>query len=206
MSGTQIFVLALILVIGLVVLLALSLRSKAPATAKFSVEKVFSFEFSVSPAEKDKAVDAVASAATARGQSPKEAAGEVRSRLAGIEQLRLRRVLWVDDHPDNNIYESLALMRLGFVITAATSNDAARRFMSEAEFDLVITDLGRDDTKDDGASLITELHEKAPTLPVIVYATRADERRNGLIAQGASAVEDRPAALVTAVLASNQIS
>lgn len=201
MSGTQIFTLGLILVAGLLILLALSLRSKTPTTAKFSMEKVFSFEFSVSPEAKDRAVDDAAAAAATRGQSGEEAATEVRSRLSTIEQLRLQRTLWVDDNPDNNIFESLALMRLGLVITAATSNDAARRFMSEVEFDLVITDLGRKGTSDDGARLVGEIHQKAGAPPVIVYTASADERRSKLIAQGASAVEDRPGALIAAVLA-----
>jgi hypothetical protein len=38
-------------------------------------------------------------------------------------------------------------------------------------------------------------------LPVIVYTIKADERWNKLVAQGASAVEDSPGALISAALA-----
>ncbi|MDW5614086.1 response regulator [Mycolicibacterium sp. D5.8-2] len=199
MSGTQIFIIALLLVVGVLALLLISMRSKTPTQAKLSVQNVFSLEFSVTPEDIDRAANAAGDAAEGRGQSSEEAATEVRSELAPFERLHLQRVLWVDDHPDNNVFEVLALMQLGFLITTATSNDAARRYLDEANFDLVITDLGRG-SSDDGINLVRELHGREEGPPVIVYTVNADERRDNLIKLGAMAVEDRPSALIGAAL------
>jgi PleD family two-component response regulator len=56
---------------------------------------------------------------------------------------RLARVLWVDDNPDNNFYETVALERLGRFVTKTTSTSAALRYLAELPFSLVITDVGR---------------------------------------------------------------
>jgi CheY-like chemotaxis protein len=201
MSGTQTFVVVLVLGIGVLALMVLALRSRTPATAQLGIGDVFSFTLSLSPADKDKAANAVGDAAAARGQSEADAAGRLRTRVADLDHVPLRRALWVDDKPDNNVYENLALARLGVFVTSATSNNAARRYLAEMSFDLVITDLGRGPTTDNGNVLIKELHADQPALPVIVYTVDAAGRRRELLAAGATAVEDEPDALIAAVLA-----
>jgi CheY-like chemotaxis protein len=200
MSDNHIFVLALVLIVGILALLFLALRVRIPAKVGLTVGKFISVKVELSADEKNKAVGAAEKAAKARGQSGPEAAEQVRSRVSSLEKVRLTRVLWVDDHPDNNTYESLALLNLGFVITTATSNQAARYCLSESQFDLVITDLGRDSTEDDGTRLIHELHAERPGLPVVVYTGWAGKHRADLVQAGATAVEDTPAALISAVL------
>jgi CheY-like chemotaxis protein len=91
-------------------------------------------------------------------------------------------------------------MRLGFIITTATSNLAARRYLAEAHFDAIITDLGRRDRSDNGAQLIGDAKGACPAIPLIVYTLRADERRDELVAAGASAVEDKPETLIAVML------
>lgn len=200
MSANQIFVLGLVVVIVVLVVLLRALRSKTPATAELSIHKAFSLKVSLSPAEKERATNDAAEAAKARGQSVEAAADAVRAKLSTVQQVRLKRVLWVDDHPDNNVYESLALMRLGFIITTATSNNAARSYLAEAYFDLIITDLGRDGTDDDGWRLIRELQTASRKIPLVVYTVKADERGRELVAAGASAVEDKPGQLIATIL------
>ncbi|MGA8330991.1 MAG: response regulator [Mycobacterium sp.] len=200
MTANQIFTLGLAAVVVVLVVLLLALRTKTPATAELSIHKAFSLKVSLSPDEKEKATNDAAVAAKARGQSVEAATEAVRSKLSTVQQVRLKRVLWVDDHPDNNVYESLALMRLGFIITTVTSNKAARIYLAEAYFDLIITDLGRDGTDDDGQRLIREQQTASRKIPLVVYTVKADERQRELIAAGASAVEDQPGQLIATVL------
>jgi CheY-like chemotaxis protein len=200
MSGTQAFVLLLVVIVAVFVLLLLAIRWKTPTDAELTVEKLFTFKFRVSAADKNNVTTAVADAAVAHGQSRDEAAAQVRSALARVKEVSLKRVLWVDDHPENNINELAALSHLGFVITTLTSNTTAKTFLAKVPFDLVITDLGRDGTTDDGAQLVSYLHSEKSSLPVVVYTMKADERRPGLRAAGAAAVEDRPDALINKVL------
>jgi PleD family two-component response regulator len=57
--------------------------------------------------------------------------------------IRLRRILWVDDKPDQNLYETLALEQLGLAITKATASRAAFSYLGAQSYRVVITDLGR---------------------------------------------------------------
>lgn len=67
MSGTQIFIIVLILVGGVLALLLISMRSTTPTHAKLSVQNVFSLEFSVTPEEVNRAASAAGDAAERRG-------------------------------------------------------------------------------------------------------------------------------------------
>jgi CheY-like chemotaxis protein len=190
---------------GLVIVLVfaavfLTIAKGIGAKTKLSLADVIKVELEFDPAQKTKVADAAGKAAQARGESGPEAAGQVRTDVESLSRVRLRRVLWVDDAPDNNVYECVALMEAGFLIATATSNDAARRYLDETSFDLMITDLGRGGTTDDGAALVREISAQRPNLPVIVYTRDAAKARNDLKAAGAKAVEDQPGALIGAVL------
>jgi CheY-like chemotaxis protein len=112
---------------------------------------------------------------------------------------RLARVLWVDDNPDNNLYETVALERLGRFVTKATSTDAGLEYLSQLDFALVITDLGRRDDPKGGITLIERMQESGITLPVVVYTVDAEKVRDEVVAAGATAVVDTPAELLRQV-------
>lgn len=149
----------------------------------------------VSADDKKTAIEAAEKAVQKHDQS-RRVSDQIRSQIADLQTVRLTRVLWVDDHPENNIYESKALLNLGFAITNVTSNEAARYCLAEAAFDLVITDIGRGSDPDNGAVLVAELHAEKPHLPVVVYTAHASKHRAGLVRAGATAVEDSPDALI----------
>lgn len=52
-------------------------------------------------------------------------------------------VLWVDDRPNNNIYERQALEALGVNFVLATSTDEALKKIVRQRFDAIISDMGR---------------------------------------------------------------
>lgn len=200
MSGTQIFVVALVAVVGALLLMFVAQRNRTPGLLKLGLGDAFNLELSLGSDDKDRAAKAAGDAGERIGLPGAEVASQVRGQVKDLQQVRLTRVLWVDDSPDNNVFEVVALTSLGIVITTASSNRAARTYLDAFSFDLVITDIGRGGDADDGGVLLRELRHSRPTLPVVVYTMRADEQRRALMADGARAVEDRPDGLIGAVL------
>jgi CheY-like chemotaxis protein len=90
---------------------------------------------------------------------------------------KLRRVLWVDDHPENNAYEVDALERKGVNVTLERSTADGLRAAGEASppFDAIITDMGRttdgQERPEAGLELIRALTDHQISSPVVVYAS-----------------------------------
>jgi CheY-like chemotaxis protein len=91
-----------------------------------------------------------------------------------------RTLLWVDDNPDNNLFEVGELMEAGFVVTQVRSTAEALSRLQEGNFDLVVTDMGRKEhgrrVDDAGLRLIEWIreHEISKTrqqMPVFVYCS-----------------------------------
>jgi CheY-like chemotaxis protein len=112
---------------------------------------------------------------------------------------KFARVLWVDDHPDNNLYETVALENLGKFVTKTTSTQAAMVYLSKLKFDLALTDLGRSGNPLAGLDFVRQARMAHPQLPLVVYTMDAARHRQDLVETGADAVVDRPDALVAAV-------
>jgi CheY-like chemotaxis protein len=107
---------------------------------------------------------------------------------------RLRSVLWVDDHPENNVYEVQALERKGVSVVQKASTEAGLDAVhrARAPFDAVITDMGREEggrsVHDAGLKLVERLRADQVAVPVVVYASAGAVGRNRdrLIAAGAT--------------------
>lgn len=97
-------------------------------------------------------------------------------RPADVPPQPLRRLLWVDDHPEYNTYEMDSLHGILDVVTAKTNDEAFAVLESQA-IDAVISDVGRDmDRPGDppgGVQLLHELRQRYPTrnLPVAYYTS-----------------------------------
>ncbi|MGA9857156.1 MAG: response regulator, partial [Solirubrobacteraceae bacterium] len=85
----------------------------------------------------------------------------------------LQRILWVDDHPENNAFEVEALQRKGVIIDQVSSNDDALTAVASGRpIDVVITDMGRDtEGPNAGLVLLAALRERDVRVPVIIYAS-----------------------------------
>jgi CheY-like chemotaxis protein len=59
--------------------------------------------------------------------------------------LRRARILWVDDHPENNTPITELLRRLGASVDTARSNADAFALLRTSRYDVIISDVGRDD-------------------------------------------------------------
>jgi CheY-like chemotaxis protein len=61
-----------------------------------------------------------------------------------VQRLKGALLLWVDDHPENNVLERRALEALGVRFTNVTSNTTAQDVLTFSRYDAVISDLSRD--------------------------------------------------------------
>jgi CheY-like chemotaxis protein len=97
-----------------------------------------------------------------------------------------KRILWVDDRPDNNRFETAALAKLQIEVVAVTSSkEALARLESDSEpFDLVISDWQRPEpdlgTLRAGIHLLRQVRKRHPTVPVVFYHGSGDERERAV--------------------------
>jgi CheY-like chemotaxis protein len=79
-------------------------------------------------------------------------------------------VLWVDDRPQNNVYERKAMEALGIRFTISTSTQDALEKLRSRKFDVIISDMGRPPDPRAGYTLLDEIRRLGMTTPYIIYA------------------------------------
>jgi CheY-like chemotaxis protein len=102
------------------------------------------------------------------------------------------RVLWMDDHPEWSLRERQILEMLGIQVVPALANDEAVALAVEHPFDLVISDIHRDEGET-GAELPERLADSGSNAPIIFYVGVV---RDGGPPGGAVAITADPAILV----------
>jgi CheY-like chemotaxis protein len=100
------------------------------------------------------------------------------------------RILWVDDHPINNLYERTVLASLGVSIDLALSTDEAQYMASRLTYHLVLSDMSRADNPLAGLDLIKLRKDGAFTAPIIFYVGRVHRTKER--PSGCFAITDRP--------------
>lgn len=81
--------------------------------------------------------------------------------------LRDARVLWVDDQPENNFYERLALTDLGVQIDITVSTEEAISFLEHKTYHAIISDMNRRGIPDEGLRMLRIVPASAP--PMVFY-------------------------------------
>lgn len=78
--------------------------------------------------------------------------------------LRNARLLWVDDHPENNDSVAALLGRFGAKIDTPRTNDEAMRLLRGTRYDVIISDVARDNEGPDsdlkGIELANEVFQR----------------------------------------------
>jgi CheY-like chemotaxis protein len=143
-----------------------------------------------------------------RGGGPVDEATLRTQAMGLIDEPDQKRVIWVDDHPENNHSEIGALTKLQIEVLPATSTSAAMKALEDDPdgFDLVISDWGRPwDGPGAGLRLLSRLRRTGAALPLVFYhdefdkaarARRAEQAR----AAGALGEAVYPAELIPLVL------
>jgi len=117
----------------------------------------------------------ITEAAKARGTHDIDPAKAKQYALTLIDAPDQKRILWVDDNPANNRFETAALTKLQIEVVAVTSTKAALvRLASDPEpFDLVLSDWQRPEPNagapSAGIHLLRELRSRHLTMPVVLY-------------------------------------
>jgi CheY-like chemotaxis protein len=134
--------------------------------------KAFGFEATFIREELDKAVDKQAAQVSEndRSQVLRRA-----SRVASI--LQEAQILWVDDNPDNNIYERRMLRSLGIFIDLARSTQEALSMLQHTEYDVVISDMEREGVPDEGIRFLNEMRSRGLYRWTIFYVASYEESR-----------------------------
>jgi CheY-like chemotaxis protein len=79
------------------------------------------------------------------------------------------QILWVDDHPENNLNERRMFRQLNAKIDIARSTEEALEFLKKGRYDLVISDMARGDEAKSGLSFLKEFRKTDKTTPAIFY-------------------------------------
>lgn len=192
-TGIVVLILGGLVIVGALVLLWRGQKGNGDSHLEVSLADIFKLKLTLSPQNADSAREAVREAGRERGRPEVEL-----TRLG--ETSVLARILWVDDHPDNNVYETLALEELGKFVTKATSSEAAHKYLGRMDFAAIITDLGRHDDRDAGLKFIRQVRASGNRTPIVVYTGRASGVPAEVRTAGADAIVDLPNDLVEEVI------
>jgi len=125
----------------------------------------------------------------------------VTSRVGGDDQGWRRHILWVDDRPDNNVYERRAMEAVGLDFTLALSTREALDLLAQRRFAAIISDMGRREGARAGYVLLDAVRSNDRVTPYFIYAgSRAAAHREQAAARGAQGTTDRPDELVEMVV------
>lgn len=83
----------------------------------------------------------------------------------------LTTILWVDDNPDNNIYERKAFKSLGFKFDLALNTDEALELLSSKDYAAIISDMGRTEGPQEGYVLLKVVRKRDKRTPFFIYAS-----------------------------------
>ena len=130
------------------------------------------------------------SIATARGADEPNA-NEIAGLVTRVGQERgtgksRKLVLWVDDNPDNNVFErrSIAAYNIDFVLARSTGEALAK--LRTQQFNAVISDMGRPPDSQAGYTLLDALRGSGDRTPYFIYAgSRAPEHVREAYRRGA---------------------
>jgi CheY-like chemotaxis protein len=99
------------------------------------------------------------------------------------------RILWVDDNADGNASLIAIFERAGMSVHTAHPTDAGLAALRDGHFDLIITDMARDNDTAAGFHLADQLTVQGVRLPIILFTLGFDPRQGvhpGLFAYTAS--------------------
>lgn len=79
-------------------------------------------------------------------------------------------ILWVDDYPDNNIYERGAFESMGLRFTLALSTREALKILSKQRFAAIISDMDRKEGPKEGYVLLDAIRTDGNQTPFFIYS------------------------------------
>ena len=108
------------------------------------------------------------------------------------------RILWVDDRPENNLFERATFKSMGIGISLATSTEGAVATLQAEPADLLISDMERYGNRAAGLQLLERL-QGLPERPATIFYVGSLDRGRGT-PPGAFGITNRPDELIHYVL------
>lgn len=110
-------------------------------------------------------------------------------------------VLWVDDRPDNNIYERRAFESSGVQFTLALSTNEALDFLQKNKYAAIISDMGRREGNREGYVLLDTIRRNGIQTPYIIYAgSNLPEHKQETLNHGGQGSTNHPQELFQTVM------
>jgi CheY-like chemotaxis protein len=110
------------------------------------------------------------------------------------------QILWVDDRPENNVYERRAMESMGLEFTLAWSTETALKHLSTRRFAAIISDMGRREGPREGYALLEALRATDRSTPFFIYAgSSSPEHRREAAMRGAQGSTNAAGELVEMV-------
>jgi CheY-like chemotaxis protein len=130
----------------------------------------------------------------------------IESQKSPHDKKKIRKVLWVDDRPDNNVWERQALSAYNIEVTLALSTGEALATLRNNRFDAIISDMGRPPDPRAGYTLLDAMRASGDLTPYFIYAgSNAPKHLQEALARGAQGSTNIAAVLIAEVLKSLEV-
>ena len=93
-----------------------------------------------------------------------------------LNSKKKRSVLWVDDRPENNVYERRTLEHYGVEVFVALSTDQAMFILESNDISLIISDMGRKEGPREGYVLLEKVRMVDKSIPFYIYGGSNDPK------------------------------
>lgn len=115
-----------------------------------------------------------------------------------LDVFRNSSILWIDDNPENNLNEWRMFLQLNVKIELAKSTDQALDILHQKKYDVVISDMVRNNEDEAGLQFLNTFRKMDDTTPVIFYIGTYDPKIG--VPFGAFGITNRPDELLHLVL------
>lgn len=184
---------------GLALLIAILLFRPELSDFLSNASKVEVFGFKLEKGEFDRRLQAAGEKLGDQRPSPSPSWTDVPFRKLRLAAPLLKgmKLLWVDDHPENNFYLRRILSELGVDIVIALNNQEGLEAIKRGDFAMVISDFGRDPPlTENGGELAQAASKMSYDAPFLFYT--ADPSRLGVDVPRELATND-PSALLSTI-------
>lgn len=111
------------------------------------------------------------------------------------------KILWVDDRPENNVYERQAFESQGIQFSLALSTNEVIENIKSNKYAAIISDMGRKEGPKEGYVLLQKLRDTGDTTPYFIYAgSNAPEHKRMAKEKGAQGSTNRAQELFSMVM------
>ncbi|MCL2282365.1 MAG: response regulator [Fibromonadales bacterium] len=89
-------------------------------------------------------------------------------------------ILWVDDQPENNLYEKLAFEAQGIKVDLALTTDKALSMLQNRKYSAIISDIKREEGEQEGYVLLNKVRESKNEIPFFIYANANEPEQKAM--------------------------